>query len=401
MRPTDTLRYASRALTGARVRSALMLAAMAVGVAAVVVLTGLGEGARRYVAGEFAALGTNLLIVLPGRTETVGGAPPMTGETPRDLTLDDALALTRSPAVRRVAPIVVGEAVVARPGRSRDTAVLGSTAAFQAVRDLEMARGRFLPADDPRSARPVCVIGRTIKAELFGPQRALGQWLRVGDRRFRVIGLIAEQGQQLGVDLDELVLIPVASAQALYNTPALFRVLVESGDRSTVARTKAEVERIMTERHEGELDVTVITQDSVMAAFDRIFTALTLTVAGIAAISLVVAGILVMNVMLVSVTQRTAEIGLLKALGAPAPRIQLLFLTEAALLSLAGGLAGLGLGLAGNRAIAWLIPALDTWPPTWAVAAGLGTALGIGVVFAVVPARRAARQDPVQALARR
>jgi len=401
MRPTDTLRFAAGALTGARVRSGLMLIAMAVGVAAVVVLTGLGEGARRYVAGEFAALGTNLLIVLPGRTETVGGAPPMTGETPRDLTLDDALALTRSPAVHRVAPIVVGEAVVARPGRSRDTAVMGSTAAFQAVRRLRMERGHFLPAGDPRSARPVAVIGTTIKDELFGPRRALGEWLRVGDRRFRVIGVIAQQGQQLGVSLDELVLIPVASAQALYNTPSLFRVLVEAGDRSTIAHAKGEVERIIAERHEGELDVTVITQDSVMAAFDRIFRALTLTVAGIAGISLVVAGILVMNVMLVSVTQRTAEIGLLKALGAPAPRIQLLFLTEAALLSLAGGLAGLGLGLAGNRAVAWGVPALDSWPPAWAVAAGLGTALGIGVLFAVVPARRAARQDPVQALARR
>ncbi|HKJ72325.1 MAG TPA: ABC transporter permease [Gammaproteobacteria bacterium] len=401
MRSADALRFAAGALSGARVRSWLMLAAMAVGVAAVVVLTGLGEGARRYVSGEFAALGTNLLVVLPGRTETVGGAPPMTGETARDLTLDDALALRRSPAVTRVAPMVVGEAVVARPGRSRDTAVLGSTAAFREVRRLDLERGHFLPAGDPRSARPVCVIGRTIKHELFGPEPALGQWLRVGDRRFRVIGIIAQQGQQLGLALDELVLIPVSSAQALYNTPSLFRILVEAAPHSSVERAKAEVERIMRQRHEGELDVTVITQDSVMAAFDRIFTALTLTVAGIAAISLVVAGILVMNVMLVAVTQRTREIGLLKALGAPGPRIQLLFLTEAALLALAGGLAGLGVGLAGNRAIAWLVPALDTWPPAWAMAAGLGTALAIGVLFAVIPARRAARLDPVQALAGR
>lgn len=401
MRPLDALRFATGALTGAWVRSVLMLIAMAVGVAAVVVLTGLGEGARRYVADEFAALGTNLLIVLPGRTETTGGAPPMTGETPRDLTLDDALALTRSPAVRRVAPMVVGEATVARPGRSRDTAVLGSTTAFFEVRRLRMERGRILPGGDPRSARPVAVIGLTIKRELFGPEPALGQWLRVGDRRFRVIGVIAEQGQQLGVALDELVLIPVTSAQALYDTPSLFRILVEAAPHASIPHAKAEVERLIRERHEGELDVTVITQDSVMAAFNRIFTALTLTVAGIAAISLVVAGILVMNVMLVAVTQRTTEIGLLKALGAPAPRIQGLFLVEAALLALVGGLAGLGAGLAGNRLIAWWLPALDTWPPAWAMAAGLGTALAIGLLFALLPARRAARLDPVQALARR
>jgi len=401
MRAPDTLRFAGAALTGARLRSGLMLLAMAIGVAAVVVLTGLGEGARRYVADEFAALGTDLLTVLPGRTETTGGAPPMTAETPRDLTLDDALALHRSPRVVRVAPISVGEAPASRGGRERTGVVIGTTAAFREARRIDLARGRFLPEGDPRAPEAVAVIGRTMREELFGPERAIGEWIRVGQRRFRVIGVVAQEGQSLGVDLDEMVVIPVASAQALFNTPSLFRIIVQARDRGELAATQADIERILRERHEGELDVTVITQDSVMAAFDRIFTALTLTVAGIAGISLVVAGILVMNVMLVAVTQRTAEIGLLKALGAPRRRILALFLTEAALLSLAGATAGLAAGVGGNRVIAWLYPALDTYPPAWAMTAALGVAVGVGVIFAWMPARRASRLDPVQALAGR
>ena len=401
MRPADTLRFAGQALAGAPVRAGLMLLAMAIGVASVVVLTGLGEGARRYVAGEFAALGTNLLIMVPGRSETTGGAPPLAGETPRDLTLDDALALKRIPSVRRVAPVTVGEAPASFRGRRRDSLVVGTTAAYREVRHLGVARGQFLPEGDPRAAEAVCVIGRTIREEIFGPRRALGEWLRLGERRFRVVGIVAQEGRSLGVDLDEMVLIPVASAQALFNAPSLFRVMVEATDRGSLEETKRAVEALIRERHEGELDVTVITQDSVMATFDRIFRTLTLTVAGIAGISLIVAGILIMNVMLVAVTQRTPEIGLLKALGAPRRRILWLFLTEAGLLSLTGGLTGLALGLAGNRALAWLFPALDTLPPAWAMAAGVGVAVGMGSLFAWMPARRASRLDPVEALARR
>lgn len=401
MRIDDRVIFSVRALAGNRVRTGLMLLAMAVGVAAVVALTALGEGARRYVVGEFAALGTNLLAVLPGRNETVGGAPPITGETPRDLTIDDALALYRSPAVRHVAPVNVGEAMASYGAREREAIVLGSTVVFARVRHLDVARGRFLPEGDPRAARPLCVIGRTIERELFGPQGALGQWLRLGDRRFRVIGVIAQQGRSLGVDMDELVIIPVASAQQLFDTPSLFRILVEADGRVGVPKAKQAVERIIKARHEGELDVTVITQDSVLAAFDRIFTALTLTVGGIAGISLVVAGILIMNVMLVAVIQRTSEIGLLKALGAPSRLVLTLFLLEAAVLALAGALLGLGVSLAGTWFVRRLFPVLPLAPPWWAVAAAIAVAVVTGILFSLLPARRAARLDPVQALVRR
>ncbi|MCP4042238.1 MAG: ABC transporter permease, partial [Gammaproteobacteria bacterium] len=182
----DVLSFTITSLLGYRTRSLLMLLAMAIGVASVVVLTALGEGARRYVTGEFTSLGTHLLIVLPGRSETTGGHPPLLGQTPRDLTLDDAMALLRSRHIRRVAPITVGSAPISWQRRERETTVIGSTAAFREVRHLKMAQGRFLPDIDPNKATPVCVIGAKIRQELFGPRPALGHWLRVGDRRFRI-----------------------------------------------------------------------------------------------------------------------------------------------------------------------------------------------------------------------
>ncbi len=397
----DILHFAAKALGGYRRRTFLMLLAMAIGVAAVVILTALGEGARRYVTGEFASLGTHLLVVLPGRSETTGGPPPLMGETPRDLTLDDALALSRSLYVRRVAPISVGSAPVSWQRREREVSIIGSTASFITVRHLKMAQGRFLPEIDPRSAKPVCVIGSTIREELFAPEPALGKWLRIGDRRFRVIGVLASEGRSLGIDLDDVVIIPVASAQILFNAPSLFRILVEARGREAVKRAEQEVRRIIQRRHEGEDDVTVITQDAVVATFDRIFRALTYTVAGIAAISLSVAGILIMNVMLVAVSQRTSEVGLLKSLGASGRQILVLFLAEAGLLSAAGATIGLGLGLAATELARRLWPVLDMVPPLWAVLAGLGVALATGLVFGVMPARRAARLDPVRALSRR
>lgn len=401
MRTGDVLRFAVRGIAGYRTRTLLTLLATAVGVASVVVLTTLGEGARRYVTGEFAALGTHLLIVLPGRSETAGGPPPLLGETPRDLTLDDALALLRSRSVHRVAPVSVGSAPASFREREREVLVVGTTRSFQEVRHLRVARGRFLAAGDPRRATPTAVIGTRVRRELFGARNAVGQWLRLGERRFRVVGILASEGRSIGVDLEDVVIIPVASAQALFDTPSLFRVLVEARGETAIEAARHDIRRIIRERHEGEDDVTVITQDAVIATFERIFQALTLTVAGIAGISLVVAGILVMNVMLVAVSQRTPEIGLLKALGASGARIVVLFLAEACLLSAAGAAAGTVLGMGVSAAVGLLYPALPMTPPPWALGAAAGVALATGLGFGVLPARRAARLNPVQALSGR
>lgn len=398
----DTLGFATRAATGYPVRTGLMMLAMAIGVAAVVLLTALGDGARRYVVDQFNALGSSLIIVLPGRTETGGvGAGSFSTSASRDLTTGDAAALRRASSVTRTAPLLLGNSEVAWGGKLRETLIVGTSAEFLDIRNLKMAQGQFLPVEDLDRATPVAVIGAEMREQLFGAEPALGKMIRVADRRYRVIGVLAASGSGLGMTADELVIIPVGAAQALFNTSALFRVFVEARNRDAVAGAKKEVLKILKTRHGGEEDVTLITQDAVLGTFDRILGALTLAVGGIAAISLAVAGILVMNVMLVAVTQRTSEIGLLKALGATAPNIRYVFLAEAALLSIAGALCGLALGHVGAWGLRQAFPDLPAYPPDWAMLAGLGTAITTGLLFGVMPARRAASMDPVDALAKR
>ena len=402
MRARDAISFALASLAFSRVRTLLMLLAMSIGVAAVVVLTAIGNGARHYVVDQFSSLGTNLVIVVPGRAETAGGAATtLVGETPRDLTLDDARSLLRGDALRRMAPFNLGEIAVSYRGRERQAPLLGSTAALLPIHHLEMARGSFLPEEDMEIARPVCVLGATISRELFGRQNPLGEMVRLGGFRCRVIGVLASQGRSLGHDTEELVVVPVAFAQMLLNTEGLFRILVEAREPESIPRLKDFILDTIARRHYGEEDITIVTQDSVLATFERILGALTLSVAGIAAISLIVAGILIMNVMLMAVAQRTGEIGLCKAIGASRRQIMVLLVTEALLLSAVGGLLGLAIGLAGSRLARSLYPELSAGPPSWAMVAALGTALATGLIFSLLPARRAARLDPIHALGRR
>ena len=379
----------------------MIILAMSIGVTSVTVLIALSESARSYIINEFEALGTHLVIVLPGRTETTGGPPPLFGETPRDLTLEDAESLLRSPYIAAIAPLTIGLAPVTFGGLERETNVFGSTHALLRVRHLKMAQGSFLPIADNDSALPVCVIGQTIRKELFADESALGQWLRINDRRYRVIGILASEGESIGVDFDEMVIIPVASAQALFDTNSLFRILIETKSREAMLKAVDEVKKIIKLRHEGEEDVTIITQDSVVSAFNKILTALTIAVACIGGVSLIVAGVLVMNVMLVTVTQRTSEIGLLKALGASQAQVQWLFLAEAILLSLVGALVGL---LLGRLVISLLQVNYPNFPiaiPDWGLLSALGVSILTGLLFGVLPARKAARLDPITALAKR
>jgi len=402
MRLTDTFSFAWISLTAGKTRSVLTLLAMSIGVAAVIVLTGVGEGARRYVIEQFSSLGTNLVIVLPGRSETASGTPStFVGDTPRDLTLADAVALERLSTVKLQAPVVVGESGIARKGLERRVPVLGTTASLLDIRHLQLVAGRFLPHGDPGQARSVCVLGAKVRQELFGSEPAVGRLVRIGEYRCRVIGVLASEGRSLGLDTQELVVVPVAFAQELFETEKLFRILIEGRGRAELDILKKQVLTLLSRRHHGERDVTIITQDSVLATFDRIFTMLTLTVAGIAAISLAVAGILIMNVMLVSISRRTTEIGLLKAVGASNSEIVLLIVTEAMLLAGIGAFLGLGLGLGGDFLVEQMYPDLSAAPPLWAVGAALGTAFLTGLLFSLLPARRAAGLDPIQSLAKR
>jgi putative ABC transport system permease protein len=398
MRVRDTAGIAFEALRRAPLRAAMMLLATAIGVAAVVLLTSLGEGARLYIGGQFSALGTNLLIVLPGKSETTG-AGMIAATTTRDLTLDDAEAISRNPRVARMAPVSIGQAAVSFGGRERDVSIIGTNSQMLPIRHWTLSMGSFLPELELSRSSPVCVLGREIRAGLFDNANPLGQWIRLGDQRCRVIGVLGDTGTAGGWNVDDLVVIPVASAQALFNNPSLFRILAELTSRDATLPAKNDIIQLMKLRHRGEEDVTVMSQDAILSTFDSIFQAVNLALAGIAAISLVVAGVLIMNVMLVAVSQRTREIGLYKALGARRRQIVTLFMVEAATLALLGALLGLLVGALGVLGLRTAFPDLGFAPPVWAVAAALITAVASGLVFGILPARRAAALDPVIALA--
>jgi len=399
--PGDVLAYSAGALRGHRLRTALSLLGVAIGVSSVVVLTSLGEGARAYVTSQFSSLGTNLLIVLPGKVETTGLAPVM-GGVPHDLTIDDVDAVRRQvPEVRTVAPLAVGTAQARAGERSREVTVAGVTADWLGVRNLRLQSGRYLPDNETDRDRSVCVLGSRVAAELFPGRNPLGEMVRVGDERYRVIGLLAPRGTSLGMNMDDVVHVPVRRHLRMFNRTGLFRVLVEVHHRDRMDDARRAILSLLTRRHDDEEDVTVITQDAVLTTFGRILGVLTAALAGIAAISLSVAGIGIMNVMLVSVSERTREIGLLKALGATRGQILSVFLVEAAMISAAGGVAGLALSFAVTRTAAMFYPQFPFDPPAWAVAAALAVSAAVGLVFGALPARRAARLDPVAALSRR
>jgi putative ABC transport system permease protein len=394
----DLLKFASQALMQNRRRSGLSLLGVVIGVVAVTSLTAIGEGALRFVTDQFASLGTSIVIVSPGKNETTGGIPHGIGGIPNDLTLRDTIVLERRvQAVKTAVPISITSDTVSHLEKGRQVAIIGATADFARLQQLEIAAGGFLPEGEIDRGAAVVVLGHVVAKELFENQNPLGLTVRIGGWRMRVIGVLKERGTQLGMDVDESVFIPTASGMRMANKSSVSRIMLELLPRSDADEAIAQVKKILIERHDEE-DFTCISQDAVMSSLTSILGILTMVVAGIASISLAVAGIGIMNVMLVSVSERTDEVGLLKALGATGRQILAIFLLEATMLSLAGGLLGLGLGtglvLLGNA----LYPAVNAATPLWAVGAVMLLSLGTGVVFGVLPAWRASQLDPVAAL---
>lgn len=395
---TDLIAFNFRVVNRQRVRSIMLLIAIAIGVLAINLLTGIGEGGKQFVLGEFNILGKNVLIMVPGKKETTGGIPPLTGETTRDLTLRDAEALLRLPDVSAVAPLIPSKVEISHGRRSREAFTVGTNAAFFKIRQLQIGQGNMLPNGPLDRAEAVCVIGSKLRRELFGSRPALGQWLRAGDSRFRVIGVLKDRGQSLGLNMNEALIIPVASAQSLFNTEGLFRVFIELRSLHNLDKARARIINLLRERHDGEEDVTLITQDSLLSAFENILNTLTLAVAGIAGISMLVAGILIMNVSLIAVSQRIEEIGLLKALGASARTVRTIFLSEAAMVATVGSI----IGVLSSELILFLAhtayPAAPFVTPPWAQGGSVVIALLTALLFATIPARQAARMAPVDAL---
>ncbi|ROR34603.1 ABC transporter permease [Inmirania thermothiophila] len=396
MRAADAVALVAGSLRAWRARSLLTALGIAVGVAAVVVLTSLGEGLRRYVLAEFTQFGTHLVAVVPGRTTTLGISGAVIN-TVRPLTLEDAEALERLPEVAAAVPFVQGNAAVEAGGRSRRVLVFGADADLPAVWRFAVAAGRFLPADPPRRARPFAVLGARVRAALFPAVNPLGRRVRIGGERYRVVGVMAPKGQFLGFDLDDAVYIPVGRALAMFDREGLMEVDLLYRPELAVERVTAAVRRLLLARHGGE-DFTLVTQTQMLEVLGSVLEVLQLAVAALGAISLLVGGVGILTIMTIGVAERTAEVGLLRALGARRGQILALFLGEAAAVALAGAAAGIAGGLLLALSAARLLPGLPVHVPWGYLAAAAATALAIGLAAGVWPARRAARLDPVEAL---
>ncbi|MFH1981835.1 MAG: ABC transporter permease [Pseudomonadota bacterium] len=396
MHTRDIIRLVLHALISHRLRSALTGLGIAVGIAAVVLLTSLGEGIHRFVLSEFTQFGTNLIGITPGKAATTGISGAVISNV-RPLSLADAVALARLPRVVATVPVIQGNAAVEHDRRSRRSAVFGVGTAVPVVWQMRVAQGRFLPDDDPRAPRAFVVLGTTVKTELFGDANALGQRIRVGGERYRVVGVMESKGEMLGFNLDDAVYIPAARAMALFNRESLMEIdlLYAAGSPSQDVSRRAR--ELLMARH-GEEDFTIVTQDQMLDVLGSVLNVLTMAVGALGGISLLVGGVGILTIMTIAVQERTAEIGLLRALGADRRQVLILFLGEAVVLAGLGGAGGLLLGAGGAWLLGKIVPALPTHTPwRYALMAEL-LSLAIGLAAGVLPARHAARLDPIEAL---
>ena len=391
-------RVALESLRANRLRSALTMLGVIIGVAAVILLVSLGEGTKKYVEEQFAGLGSNILIVTPGKIETKGG-PPVIGAAKHKLTLSDSYVLEKKGYLfGGVAPVVFGTAEVRSGSRSRNVPVLGVTPSFSHVRNLHVEIGSFVSESDVEAKRRVCVLGRTVKRELFGNANALGQMVKVSGGRFRVVGIMQSKGVSLGIDLDDIVFVPVRSAQDIFDTDALLEIILSVRNKNDIDSAKELARSILFKNHNRHEDFTITNQAAMLSSLYTILDTMTYVLGGIATISLLVGGIGIMNIMLVTVKERTNEIGIRKAVGARDRDILLQFLLESTALSSSGGIGGMLIGVLGAWGIRLLVPKLPVEVPSWAIVLAFTFSVFVGIFFGVFPARKAAALHPIEAL---
>lgn len=396
MTTRDLLVLAAGALRGHRLRTALSMLGIAIGICAVILLTSIGEGTRKYVLDQFTQFGTNIIAVNPGKEETFG-IPGVLGGTTKKLTIDDAEALTRIRGVERVAPFAIGSARVEYGNRGRSVYIYGATDALPDVLKFSVRQGSFLPPGDPRRGAAVAVLGPKLKRELFDETNALGEWVRIGGQRFRVIGVMEPKGQILGYDIDDVGYVPLARAMKLFNLDELIEIDIIFSHARLEHQVEEAIRQVLTERH-GKEDFTITTQSQMLEVFGNVMDIITAGVGAIAGISLLVGSIGILTVMWIAVGERTPEIGLLKAVGATAQQIQSLFLTEAAALATVGGAAGIVAGLGIAALLRATVPGLPVSTPLTFIALALAVSLVTGLLAGVLPARRAAKLEPIEAL---
>lgn len=392
----DVIRFTQRAVLSNRMRSGLTALGIAIGVAVVVILTSMGEGLNHYMAQEFSQFGTNNIRVAPGKPQTMGLGPGILN-TLRPLTIEDAEALGRLPNVVAATPNRMGRSEVEANNRIRVSTVIGTGPDMASIFQLEMAAGQFLPLDDPLSPRALVVIGATIQEELYGSKSALGDRIRIGGSRFRVVGVVEHKGDLLGVNVDESVLIPAARAMELYNVNSVLDITVRYEESADVEEVVASLRRLLLARH-GVEDFNITTQQQMMEVLGSVLDVLTIAVAALGSISLFVGGVGIFTIMTIAVRERTQEIGLLRSVGATRRQIQNLFLSESVVLAVMGGGMGLLLGGGVVLFVSVVIPTLPVRLSVPYIIAAELVSVAIGLLAGVAPAAHAARLDPLEAL---
>ncbi|HSF18316.1 MAG TPA: ABC transporter permease [Vicinamibacteria bacterium] len=397
MSTASLLRFALTSVSGHRLRSALSTLGIAIGIGSVILLTSIGEGTRRYILGQFTQFGTNLIAINPGKAETLG-IPGVLGGTTHKLTLDDMEALGRLPSIEKIVPVVFGMARVEAQERGRSVFVYGVTPDIPDVWKFHVRQGSFWTGDDPQRRQAAAVLGPTLKRELFGNENALGSFVRIGGARFRVVGVMEPKGQFLGFDIDDSAYIPVASAMRIFNVDEVNEIDLIYRGTVRLQTVVDQVTRLLVDRHSGNEDFTITTQEAMLDVMGNVMNVVTVAVGAIAGISLLVGAIGILTMMWIAVGERTHEIGLIRAVGASRRQVQAVFLAEAVALATAGG----GIGLLGGIGVSTLlqaaVPGLPVHTPLNFVGLALAVSFLTGVLSGVVPALKASGLDPIEAL---
>lgn len=399
MRLKEILRLALESLFAQKLRTALTILGMVIGVGAIVLLVSLGQGAKNYVTSEFEGLGTNLIIVQPGKSDKKTHMGPPVGAAQRKMTTADVMAIEkRALNVEAVSGLVLGTVSVRFEDALSNITIFGTNEQFPSILTVRVGRGGYFTREEDEYGRRVIVLGQNIVSDLFGEADPIGQTVKLNESEFRVVGVLAPMGNKLGLDFDELGFIPTEAALKLFNDDKLFGIRAKASSRGGVDDAVEEITEILKERRDGEEDFTVLTQVSMMESMNTILNMLTYVLAAIAAISMVVGGIGIMNIMWVTVVERTQEIGIRRAVGARRIDILKQLLAEAVALSVLGGAAGVGGAALITVGLYMFFPSFDMRAPLWIIAPAFLVAFFVGVIFGVVPAWRASRIEILDAL---
>ena len=377
-----------------KVRTALTMLGVLIGVASIILLVSIGSGVQEQVSNEIKGLGADLVFVYPGNNKVKGARSAM-GQTTNKITYNEVLSLeARDNMGLKVAPIMFTSLIVKNENKSHQSYVYGATPGYSEIANYKTSEGKIFTESQVVAQRRVCVIGKTVVDNLFKGRNAIGKNLSIEGGKFLVIGIFESKGKSMGEDNDDLVVVPITVAQTLFGRNTVDRIIIRAPSEDRVDETKRFVNRIL-RRHLNEEDFTIADQKDMLDMLNKIMGILTTALGGIAGISLIVGGIGIMNIMLVTVTERTREIGIRKAIGARESDILVQFIIESVVLSATGGIAGIIIGYAGAFLLSKFIPTSIT---LWSVLLAFGFSVFIGVFFGVYPASKAAKMDPIAAL---